>query len=578
MSLPQLTRVTLGFAVGVGFFAPGCGNDTTDPIDDVGNGDGDGDGTGDGDGETDTESDSGAGDGDGDGEGDDPTPLDQHPARGITITQVEANQGTAVFIGEDGEWVVPEQRLGPLVKNRNTLIRIHYEIDASFVPRQIEARMILGFTDGTSRTLKQVRDVSAPSSPNALSEIFFFGLVAEAGEVVPGMTFKVEMHEVDPTAGGDQPEGVWQTPPEPEELGIESAPLELKIVFVPYHHLYDEIDRVADTSDANMKVITDFLYEHNPVEKLIWEVHAPELWDLPMESLGAVLGPMAALRDNELAPPNVYYHALFPVPQGGVAGVAGVASVPGDGFGEGNSRVAVSALGNNVSGTAGVVVHEVGHNEGLQHVFCPFAQAASPDPTYPYQNGLLGTWGFGIISLELKSPDNRYDYMSYCNPSWVSSWSWGKTFTRARTLTAWDYEGPEAGGFDFAQGPTGYAEGDLLTGSINPDGTEFWWTSHGTLPTGADPYGQDYGHYLELRGNGELLDTLPAVVRYTNEFSTAWVIAELPAEFAALDGVDEIIRHDDVDLTYVVPRARVQLSSRGPAGTHARGAELTGTQ
>jgi hypothetical protein len=554
MLASRLARVTLGLV----FLLPALACEATDHSGDAGEGDdaGDGDGDGDGDGE-------GEGAGDGDGDGDDPTPIEQYPAKGISITQVEANQGTAVFIGEGGEWVVPEGRFGPLVKNRNTLIRVHYDIDSSFAPREIEARLILGFPDGSTQTLKQTRTVDSPSSPNALSESFYFGLIAEEGQVVPGMTYKVELHELGATAGAGQPEGVWQTPAEPGELGIQPEPVELKIVFVPYHHLYEDIDRLADTSDANMKVITDYLFEHNPIEELIWEVHEPEVWDLPMESLGAVLGPMAALRDNELAFPNVYYHALFPVPNGGVAGVSGVASVPGDGFGEGDGRVSVSALGNNVNGTAGTVVHEVGHNEGLQHVFCPFAQAASPDPTYPYQNGLLGTWGFGIISLQLKSPDNHYDYMSYCGPSWVSRWSWSKTFARVRTLTAWDYEGPESGGFDFAQGPTGYAERDLLTGSINADGTEFWWTSHGTLPSNADPYGQDYGHHIELRGaEGEVLDTLPAVVRYTNDFSTAWVIAELPAEFAKLDGVEEVVRVDDASLAHVVPRARVQLSRR----------------
>lgn len=549
MFLPKLSRVTLGFALGVGSLGLGCGDDA---IDDVGDGEGDSDG-GDGDGD--------AGDGDGDGEDTDDPPAPSYPATGISITQVEANQGTAVFIGEDGEWLAEAQRLGALVKNRNTLIRVHYEIDASFTPREIEARLLLEFPDGTSKTYTQVREVVGPSSPNALSETFFFGLIAEEGDVVPAMNYKVELHEVEPGAGVGEPEGIWQTPPEPAELGIQPEPVELKIVFVPYRHLYDGIDLTADTSDENMKVINDYLFEHNPIETLIWEVHEPELWDLPMENLGSVLGPLAGLRDNELAPPNVYYHALFPVPNGGVAGVSGVASVPGDGFGEGNQRVSVSALGNNVASTAGTVVHEVGHNEGLQHVFCPFAQAASPDPTYPYENGQLGTWGFGIISLELKAPDNHYDYMSYCGPSWVSSWSWGKTFNRVRTLTSWDYEGPEAGGLDFAAGPTGYAERDLLIGSINAD-REFWWTSHGTLPTGADPYGQDYGNYLELRGAGELLDTLPAVVRYTNDFSTAWVIAELPADLASLEGVDEIVRHDDADLAHVIPRARVQLSKR----------------
>jgi hypothetical protein len=174
---------------------------------------------------------------------------------------------------------------------------------------------------------------------------------------------------------------------------------------------------------------------------------------------------------------------------------------------------------------------------------------------------LLGTWGFGVLSFNLYSPDNHYDYMSYCGPSWVSRWSWTKTFIRARTLTSWDYEDAGAGGFDLALGPAGYEEQQLLIGSIGDD-NEFWWTTHGSLPASADVYGDDYEHYLELRNAGELVAVLPAIVRYTNDYSTAWVSAELPAEFEGLDGVDEIVRIDDVQQAHSVPKSRVQLSRR----------------
>jgi hypothetical protein len=553
MALHRFARVLIpGFVVLLG-----CGSDNTeDPNADEGmeEGDGDGDPTGDGDPFEE-------GDGDGDGDGEPEPPLDARPARGISISQVEANQGTAVFVGEDGEWVPAEQRLGPLVRDRNTLIRIHYELDPAWTPREIEARMILEFADGDSKTLLHRRMVDGPSMPNSLSQIFYFGLVAELGEVSPEMSFKIELHEVADAAGSGLPEGVWQTPPEPELLGIQPEPMELKVVFVPFHHLYEDIDRLADTSEANMKIITDYLYEQNAASELIWEVHEPVVWDLPMENLGSVLGPTSALRDNEMAFPNVYYHALFPVPQGGIAGVAGVASVPGDGKGEGDQRVSVSALGNNVNGTAGVVVHEVGHNEGMAHVYCPFAQAASPDPNYPYQNGLIGEWGFGIISFELHSPENTYDYMSYCGPSWLSKWSWYKTFTRIRTLTSWDYEDAGAGGFDYDLGPRGFEERDLLIGSINNAG-EFWWTSHGSVPSSSDPYGDQYPHHVELRSQGETVAVLESVVRYTNDYSTAWLMSELPPEYAKLEGIDEIVRIDDENEPHPVARAKVQLSSR----------------
>ncbi len=533
MVLAKLARVLVpGFAALALF---GCGVDSTDPpADDMGDGDGDGDEV--------------------------PVPSEDRPARGISIAQVEANQGTAIFIGEDGEWVAAEDRLGPLVRDRNTLIRLHYDVDPAWVAREIEARLILEFEDGSSKTLTHRRMVEGPSVPNILGQTFYFGLVAEQGEVTPGMSFKVELHEVADGAGEGLPEGVWQTPPEPEFLGIQPEPMELKVVFVPFHHLYDGIDRVADTSDANMKVITDALYEQNAVTDLIWEVHEPVLWEKPMDNLGSVLGPTSALRDNEMAFPNVYYHALFPVPGGGIAGVAGVASVPGDGKGEGDQRVSVSALGNSVTSTADTVVHEVGHTEGMQHVFCPYAQAASPDPTYPYQNGLLGQWGFGIINFELHGPDNNYDFMSYCEPSWVSTWSWHKSFSRIRTLTSWEYE--DQAGFDYELGPTGYAEKDLLIGSLNGDGTEFWWTSHGTLPSNADPYGDEYAHHVELRSDGELIAVLPSVVRYTNDYSTAWLMSELPPELAKLEGIDEILRIDDDNVPHAISPAKIQLSKR----------------
>ena len=531
----------------------GCGDDEVTGMEEgeVGDGDGDGDATTEGENTT---------------TGEDPSGLPSFPATGISITHVEANQGTEVRIAEAGEWVDSSGRYAPLVKNRNTLVRVHYDLDQSFAPREIEARLLLSFADGSEKAYTQIKMVDGPSTPNALSGTFFFGLIADDGDVIPEMEFKVELHELGAGAGGGEAAGVWQSPPEPESFGIQAEPVELKIVLVPYHHIYEGIDRTTDTSDETLRILTDYLYEHNPVETLEWELHETIEWDLPMDNLGSVLGPLAAMRDNELAFPNVYYHAVFPVPGGGVAGVAGIASVPGPGKGEGDRRVSATALGSNPLGARGTLVHEVGHNEGLQHVYCPFADAASPDPTYPFENGVLGTWGFGILSFELYPPENHYDYMSYCGPSWASRWSFTKTFERARVLTSWDYQGAGSDGddegFDLSYGPRGYAEKPLLYASISGDGSEFWWTGHGLMPESADVYGDDYDHYLELRSEGEVVELLPAVIRYTNDYSTAWMIAELPESLAKLEGIDEIARVDEIQTAHIVPVDRVQLSRR----------------
>ena len=497
-----------------------------------------------------------AGDGDGDpfGEetGEDPGPMDSYPATGISITHVEANQGTEVRIGEGGEWVDGVDRIAPLARKRNTLIRVHYDVDADFQPRELEARLILQSEDGATKVYTQSKMVEGPSEPNVLAGTFFFGLVADNGDVDPGMQYKVEIHEMAEGAGGGEAEGVWQTPPQLEPIGIQPEPIELKVMFVPYHHLYEGIDNTSNTTDEVMQVITDYVYEQTPVEKLTWELHEIVLWDKPMENLGSILGPLSAMRDNEMAFPNWYYHALFPVPNGGVAGVAGLASVPGPGKGEGNQRVSATALGNNVFGTRGTVVHEIGHNEGLQHVYCPFAMSASPDPNYPFENGVIGYWGFGILSFELYAPDNHYDYMSYCGPSWASRWSFRKTFERQRILTSWDYEDSGSNG----------DEKTLLFGQIDAAGEEFWWTAHGTMPSTADPYGQDYDHAIELRQAGETVDLLPAVIRYTNDYSTAWIVSELPEGRTKLEGIDSIARLDEYQDAHLVPVDNIQLSRR----------------
>jgi hypothetical protein len=480
------------------------------------------------------------------------------PALGIHISEVEVNQGTAVLVGKDGQWVGAADRLGAIVSKRDTLVRIHHRVDPGWVPRDIQAQLTLEFADGTQKIIADTRMVSEDSSRNTLDGTFYFGLAASDNEIEPGMNYQVTLHEVD--EAGEQlardaglSEGTWQTPPEPDLVGVQAEPLELKVVFVPFHHKYGSIDRVTDTSDETMKILTDHIYEHNATHKLIWSVHEPLLWDHEMTSLGAVLGPLSALRETNQAFPNEYYAGLFPVPNGGVAGVAGVAQVPGPGKGEGASRVSVTALGNSVGGAAGTLVHELGHTEGMAHVFCPFAESASPDPAYPYTNGVIGQWGFGILSFRLYPPDSHYDYMSYCGPSWVSTWSWNKSFERILTLTSWEYE---AGGLDTS------GMGTILIGAMLPDGSEDWWTARGTLPEQASVFGDDQLQHLELYAGDQLVALTPSVVRYTNELSTAWVISELPAGLERLAGIDTIVRIDDTLQAHPVPVSAVELSAR----------------
>ncbi len=64
------------------------------------------------------------------------------------------------------------------------------------------------------------------------------------------------------------------------------------------------------------------------------------------------------------------------------------------------------------------IAHEFGHNRALYHA--PACGAGGPDRYYPFE-GNIGAWGYDFHTGELVPPD-RWDFMSYCEPTWVSDY------------------------------------------------------------------------------------------------------------------------------------------------------------
>ena len=86
-----------------------------------------------------------------------------------------------------------------------------------------------------------------------------------------------------------------------------------------------------------------------------------------------------------------------------------------------------------------VIAHELGHNMSLFHAPC--GGAGGPDPSYPYPDGSTGAWGYDFRDGgRLVHPREGRDLMSYCNPRWISDFS----FTNALRYRLFD-EGAQAG-------------------------------------------------------------------------------------------------------------------------------------
>jgi hypothetical protein len=503
-----------------------CAGDKLDGNDSAGDGDtvaeeAEGDGDGDGDG----------GDGDGDGE-----VPDGPPARGIHLTEVEANQGTAILIGQNGAWVGPTERNAYMIRDRDTLVRVQHVVDEGWIPREITG--VLHLIDGQGNELTprtRTFMVSGDSDPRDLNTEFYFSVLAV--EAQPGLSYWVELLEASDTDVSGLSEGINTTPEGYELVGYEQTALEMKVMLVPINYTYIDPPTLVELTDADLVAIGDDLLQNNPLQSVTLTVHEPYEYTNHITDLGQLLSPMSALRGNEGAEPNVYYHALVDVNGPSVNMVAGIAQLTGDDKSSGSSRVAATVwfkMGDiPPAQSTGTMVHEIGHNQGLSHVYCPNAStpAAGPDPNYPHEDGKIGVYGFGIRSFQLYTPTGAHDYMTYCGNAWVSDWTWNKTYNRIRTLTGWDYEGGAAQEL----GPTV----PLLVGTLFANGNEDWWVMQGHAPQlGAE-------QRIALVRDGGVVDELYTSVSMLSDNETVVVTAPLPTSMSEIDGLVRIDSRGD---------------------------------
>ena len=129
-----------------------------------------------------------------------------------------------------------------------------------------------------------------------------------------------------------------------------------------------------------------------------------------------------------------YIGALRPPPGVNSVQFGGFGYIPGNpqNTGPGSRTSVLVGVGwfNRLRQTTELVAHELGHNMGRRH--SPCGGAASPDPLYPYQGGVIGVIGFDLWSwiqaggsgLPQQLGPGSGDIMSYCIPPWISDYTY----------------------------------------------------------------------------------------------------------------------------------------------------------
>ncbi len=450
-------------------------------------------------------------------------PFEPFPARGeLKVLKVEANPGVAIVLEEDGVPLSGADRNAYLPKSRDALLRVFLDVPDDWTARKLEGRVELS-GGGVEATYTDVFVIEGDTLANTIDSGPYFGLRAE--HVVPGVKYRVSLWEAEP-GQEDAPESA--TPPVspldgPAPLGVESAFAELRVVLVPVDYAFGQCAEVVD-GEAQREAFDDAIFQQNGVESLDLQVHAPfeVRYDLTeFNGLSKLVGEMSQLRAAENADPNVYYYGLFDNCGGCIGAGGGILSGCTVGLAfditgsEMNDAFARAAAGQLTSGADDTFVHEIGHTQGRRHIECAGAgvEASGTDPSYPYEGGVIGKWGFGIRDFRMRHPNTNADYMSYCGQTWVSDWEWNATYKRIIELSSWSMAGAPAGA-------------GQLVGTIEPDGTEMWWTVPGEFA--AARAGATHSVTFDF-ADGTV--AAPAQVRRRHDGDTLIVSTGLPANF-----------------------------------------------
>jgi hypothetical protein len=272
---------------------------------------------------------------------------------------------------------------------------------------------------------------------------------------------------------------------------------------------------ITDTDVEAMKV---WMEQHNPIERAVVTVHAPFEYTASIGSepngFVPILEAVAELRAADKPADNVYYYGLLESCDAYPPGLLGQAygipdqPTPGNAY----QRLAVGRYQSSGAGARDTLVHEVGHSQGLYHVRCSGGEAGA-DPDYPYPNGRIGRWGYGIHDTVMRSPTNFRDYMSYCSNSWVSDFGWEKTFDVIAELTSWDSAGA----------PLDPQARPIVVGTLTADGGARWFTTVGAVPL----RGRAADTFVEFTIDGQTVREPAAALPIPDSDATS-VVAALP--------------------------------------------------
>lgn len=297
----------------------------------------------------------------------------------------------------------------PLVAGRDALLRVFVTSDEE-TGAMIPPVRATFFVDGAE---VHVEDIPAGSSviPTEVQE---GELALSANALIPAEVIQAGLEmvvEVDPDGTLDPNLGVSKRIPEAGRTAVDvkSVP-PLLLTLIPFVKTADN-DREAVSFVVNADEDDEFFFQtktYLPVEE--FEITKHEAVTTDADDIFDLLTEVGSIRVMEAG--VGHWMGLSPNP-GGANGVAYLPFFTDSLAWRG--KTAVSQL------NAETFAHELGHNMSLRHALCT-GNEGGPDPSYPYENGDSGIWGYDPRDGGSLVDPSMSDFMTYCDPTWVSDY------------------------------------------------------------------------------------------------------------------------------------------------------------
>lgn len=352
-------------------------------------------------------------------------------ASGIDLTRLALYQAVEIELFQEGRVVPREERTVDIVQGKDALVRGFVTPKSDFTPRQLSLRLFV--TNGEeTKVLYHSRRVTSVSAQSSLASTFQIEVPADL--LNDQTTFRAELVECE-NVSPQQSASITVLPPPPEgELALEARITgPLKVTFVPVEH--DGL--LPDTSEATLRAYADAVRAEYPTTEVITALAT----SIRSEQTGAtidlprILDLIRQKRTADRVAQDVYYYGLIRPTETfnqycrgtcttGVAFVLEstepytISSRAGIGIGFAN-RISAETF-----------VHELGHNHGREHAPC----GVNGDPNFPYPQAGTGIWGYDPASATLKDPAMTKDFMSYCDPPWVSDYTYRALLERVAAV------------------------------------------------------------------------------------------------------------------------------------------------